>query len=215
MCAVARTSHRETSSAYSAFRANPAAAGPTESMTLCDGRHGTDVWLEFRERPRPADLSAADGRAPGRRQERGRSLADTYNFGGWFTAAGGRWPSEGPVPDVRPEGSGQRPRRSGSLEAIRAAMAAWLCDVPLQGGEPWPGCAAAAPGSGPCTRCTTIPGRPAGLRRLRGPGRVDPGTHRGGFRAVRPPRPGSMARRWRCWPGCAAHRTPRSARIPA
>ena len=28
------------------------------------------------------------------------------------------------MPDVRPEGSGQRPRRSGSLEAIRAA--AWL-----------------------------------------------------------------------------------------
>ena len=28
----------------------------------------------------------------------------------------------------------------------------------LQGGEPWPGCAAAAPGSGPCTRCTIIPG---------------------------------------------------------
>ena len=54
------------------------------------------------------DLSAADGRAPGRRQERGRSLADTYNLGGWFTAAGGQRPSEGPVPDVRPEGSGQR-----------------------------------------------------------------------------------------------------------
>jgi hypothetical protein len=72
------------------------------------------------------DLSAADGRAPGHRQERGRSLADTYNLGGWFTTAGGRRPSEGPVPDVRPEGSGQRPRRSGSLEAIRAATAAWL-----------------------------------------------------------------------------------------
>jgi hypothetical protein len=36
------------------------------------------------------------------------------------TAAGGRRPSEGPVPDVRPEGSGQRPRRSGLLEAIEA-----------------------------------------------------------------------------------------------
>ena len=72
------------------------------------------------------DLSAADGRAPGHRQERGRSLADTYNLGGWFTAAGGRRPSEGPVPDVRPGGSGQRPRRSGSLAAIRAATAAWL-----------------------------------------------------------------------------------------
>jgi hypothetical protein len=31
-------------------------------------------------------------------------------------------------------------------------------DVPLQGGEPWPGCAAAAPGSGPCARRTTTPG---------------------------------------------------------
>jgi hypothetical protein len=29
------------------------------------------------------------------------------------------------------------------------------------------------------------PGRPAGLPRLRGPGRVHPGTHRGGVRAVR------------------------------
>jgi hypothetical protein len=28
------------------------------------------------------DFSAADGRAPGRRQERGKSLADTYNRGG-------------------------------------------------------------------------------------------------------------------------------------
>ena len=102
------------------------------------------------------DLSAADGRAPGHRQERGRSLADTYNLGGWFTAA--PRPSEGPVPDMRPEGSGQRPRRPGSLEATRAATAAWQCDVPLQGGEPWPGCAAAAPGSVPCTRCTTTPG---------------------------------------------------------
>ena len=71
------------------------------------------------------DLSGADGRASGRRQERGRSLADTYNLGGWFTAAGGRRPSEGPVPDVRPEGSGQRPRRPGE-KAIRAATAAWL-----------------------------------------------------------------------------------------
>ena len=62
------------------------------------------------------------------------------------------------MPDVRPEGVRSAPRRSGSLEAIRAATAAWLCDVPLQGGEPWPGCAAAAPGSGPCTRCTTTPG---------------------------------------------------------
>jgi hypothetical protein len=51
------------------------------------------------------DLSAADGRASGRRQERGGSLADTYNLGGWFTAAVGRRPSEGLVPDVRPEGS--------------------------------------------------------------------------------------------------------------
>jgi hypothetical protein len=72
------------------------------------------------------DLSAADGRASGRRQERGRSRAGTYNLGGWFTAAGGRRPGEGPVPDVRPEGSGQRPRRPGSLAAIRAAAAAWL-----------------------------------------------------------------------------------------
>ena len=40
-----------------------------------------------------------------------------------LSAAGGRRPGEGPVPDVLPEGSGQRPRRSGSLAAIRAATA--------------------------------------------------------------------------------------------
>jgi hypothetical protein len=34
-------------------------------------------------------------------------------------------------------------------------------------------------------RWTPPPGRPAGLPRLRGPGRVHPGTHRGGVRAVR------------------------------
>src|SRR5512142_734435 len=98
------------------------------------------------------DLSTADGRAPGHRQERARSLADTDNLGGWFTAVGGRRPSEGPVPDVRPEGSGQRPRRSGSLEAIRAATAAWLGvtyrsvrlamgeGVLSPGGRRWSGC---------------------------------------------------------------------------
>jgi hypothetical protein len=42
----------------SAIRANPAPAGPIESITLCDGRHGTGVWPEFRERPRPARTSA-------------------------------------------------------------------------------------------------------------------------------------------------------------
>jgi len=42
-----------------------------------------------------------------------------------YDVLAGRRPSEGPVPDVRPEGSGQRPRRSGSLAAIRAATAAW------------------------------------------------------------------------------------------
>ena len=31
------------------------------------------------------DLSATNGQAPGRRQERDRSLAGTYNLGGWFT----------------------------------------------------------------------------------------------------------------------------------
>jgi hypothetical protein len=35
-----RHPNRKTSE-YSAFRANPAPAGPTESITLCDGRHGT------------------------------------------------------------------------------------------------------------------------------------------------------------------------------
>src|SRR5690242_684488 len=38
-----------TPAEYSA--GNPAPAGPTESITLCDGRYGTGVWPEFRERP--------------------------------------------------------------------------------------------------------------------------------------------------------------------
>ena len=51
------------------IRANPAPAGPIESITVCDGRHGTGVWPEFRERPRPARTSALlTGRAPGYRR---------------------------------------------------------------------------------------------------------------------------------------------------
>ena len=61
---------------------------------------------------------------------------------------------------------------------------------------------------------TTTPGRPAGLPRLRGPGRVHPGTHRGGVRAVRrrdrAARPGSGA----AGRACRA-RKPRSAQISA
>jgi hypothetical protein len=55
------------------------------------------------------ELSAADRRAPGRRQERGRSLAVRTTLVAGLPPPGGRWPVEGPVPDVRPEGSGQRP----------------------------------------------------------------------------------------------------------
>jgi len=51
------------------------------------------------------DLSAADSQAPGHRQERGRSLAGTDNPGSWLNTAGGRRPSEGPVPDVHRKGS--------------------------------------------------------------------------------------------------------------
>src|SRR2546423_7277969 len=65
--------------------------------------------------------------------------------------------------------------------AIRAATAAWLCDVPLQGGKPWPGCAAAAPGFRSLYEVYHHPGRLAGLPRLRGPGRVDPGLIVEGF----------------------------------
>jgi len=117
------------------------------------------------------------------------------------------------VPDVRPEGSGQRPRRSGSLEAIRAATAAWLCDVPLQGGEPWPGCAAAAPGSGPCTRCATTPGGRL-VFRVFGPGRVDPGLIVEGF-ALSGAATGQHGQVVALLAWLAAHRTPRSARISA
>jgi hypothetical protein len=140
----------------SAIRANPAPAGPTEAITVCDGRHGTGVWPEFRERPRPARISAplTAGHRGTARNAAGH-LPIRTTLGGWFTAAVG--PARARYRTCARKGSGQRPGRSGSLEAIRAATAAWLCDVLLQGGERWPGCAAAAPGSGPCTRCTTTP----------------------------------------------------------
>jgi len=163
------------------------------------------------------DLSAADGRAPGHRQERGRSVADTYDLGGWFTAAGGRRPSEGRVPDVRPEGSGQRLRRSGSLEAIRAATAARLgvtyrCNVASRG--------RAAPLRHrvlvPVRGCTTTPGGRlvfrvfAALAEL-----IRDSSWRGSRCPV--PRPGSTARQWRCWPGLprTGRPSPRRSRRPA
>ena len=36
--------HLTDPSAESAFRANSASAGPSESITLRGSRHGTDVW---------------------------------------------------------------------------------------------------------------------------------------------------------------------------
>src|SRR6202040_2634930 len=84
------------------FRANPAPAGPTETIRLCDGRHGTGVWPEFRERPRPARtsalLTAGHRGTPGTRQVTCRYVQP------WRLVHRRRRPSEGPVPDVRPEG---------------------------------------------------------------------------------------------------------------
>jgi hypothetical protein len=131
------------------------------------------------------DLSAADSRAPGHRQERGRSRADTHNLGGWFTAAAAAGPA-------RP-GAGRAPGRARSAAAAVRVTGGHHGgdgglagrDVPLQRGEPRPGCAAAAPGSGPCTGVHHQPGRPAGLPRRRGPGRADPGLIVEGFAPVR------------------------------
>ena len=160
------------------IRVSPRHQAPrTASKTV---EHSADA-LHHLDGSARTDLSAADGRASGRRQERGRSLAGTYNLGGWFTAAGGRRPSEDPVPDVRPEGSGQRPRRPGE-KAIRAATAAWLgvtnrCKVVSRGRAAPPRHRVPVPARG-------APSSRAAAARLRGPGRVHPGTHRGGVRAV-------------------------------
>ncbi len=87
------------------------------------------------------------------------------------------------MPDVRPEGAGQRPRWSGSLEAIRAATAAWLgvtyrCKVMSRGRVAPSRHRVPVPVRGPGHH---HPGRPGGLPRLRGPGRVDPGLIAEGF----------------------------------
>ena len=49
--------HQPSTSGTESICANPA-AGPAESITLCDSRCGTGVWPEFRERPRSARTSA-------------------------------------------------------------------------------------------------------------------------------------------------------------
>jgi len=107
--------------------ANPAPAGPTESITLCDGRHGIDVWPEFRERPRPARTSApltAGHRGTARNAAGHLPIRTTLRLVHRRRRGSAR----------REPGAGRAsgrvrsaPRRSGSLEAIRAATAAWLC----------------------------------------------------------------------------------------
>ena len=77
-------------------------------------------------RQSPARTSAPPTPAPGRRQERGRSIAGTYNPASRFSAARRSSACRGPVPNVRPGRCGQRPRQSGLLAAISAVTAAWL-----------------------------------------------------------------------------------------
>jgi hypothetical protein len=122
MSSQARSKKVQPASKYSAIRANPAPARPTEAITLCDGRHGTGVWPESRERPRPARTSAPLTPGTWAPQERGRSLAGTYNLGGWFTAAGG--PSAQRGPDA-----GRAPGR------VRSAAAAVRVTGGHQGGD--------------------------------------------------------------------------------
>ena len=100
---------------------------------------------------------------------------------------------------------------------VIAAVCGGLADLgePVVGDGPsWPGCAAAAPGSGPCARCTTTPGGPAGLPRLRGPGRVHPGLIVEGF-ALFDAATGQHGQAMPQLAWLAAHRTPRSAQISA
>jgi hypothetical protein len=153
---MAVAARRYPVSKYSAgIRANPAPRRADRVTHALYGRHGTGVWPEFRERPRPARTSAPLTAGPGHRQERDRSLAGTYNLGGWFTAA------------VGPERARCRTcARKGPVSG-RGGPGHWRPSRRRR----WPGCVTyrckvvslgrlrrRGTGSGPCTRCTTTTG---------------------------------------------------------
>ena len=181
--------------------------GRSSLITLCVSRHGqasgrNSVSVHGPHGPPPltAGHPGTAGNAAGHLPVRA-------------TLAAGSPPplaGEGPVPDVCPEGSGRRPRRSGSLEAIRAA--AWL-GVTYRGKVV--SCGRAAPPRHrvpvPGTGRTATPGGRlvfgvlAALAEL-----IRDSSRRGSRRPA--PRPCSTAGQWRCWAGFAAHPAPRSAR---
>jgi hypothetical protein len=180
--------------------------GRSSQITLCVSRHGTGVWPEFRERPRPARTSAPlTAGHPGTAGNAAGHLPVRATL-----AAGSPPPAgEGPVPDVCPEGSGRRPRRSGSLEAIRAA--AWLGvtyrgKVVSRGRAAPPRHRVPVPGTGR----TATPGGRLVFHVLAALAELIRDSSRRGSRCPAP-RPCSTARQWRCRPGFAAHPAPRSA----
>ena len=161
-----------------------------------------------------ADLRAADGRAPGHGRET-RQVTFRY-VQPWRLVHRRRRPSAQQGP-----GAGRAHGRAWPAAAAvrvtgghQGGLAG--CDVPLHDGEPWPGCAAAAPGSGPCTRCTATPGGRlvfhvfAALAEL-----IRDSSWRGSRCPA--PRPCSTARQWRCWPGLPRTGRPgrRGSRRPA
>ena len=147
------------------------------------------------------------GRAPGHRQERGRSLADTYNLGGWFTAVGPArarcrtCARQGPVSRRGGPGHWRPLGRRRRLDSVayrckvvsrgRAAPPRHRVPLPVRGAPPLRAAGWSSTSSRPLAELIRDP------------------SWRGSRCST--PRPGSTARQWRCWPGCAAHRTPRPA----
>ena len=186
-CAIAAT----TKHAESAFRANLALAGPAGSITLCDSRRGTGVWLEFRERPQSARTSAPL----------------TAGHLGTAMNTAGLLPARATVAAGSPPSAAAGPARA------RCRTCARKGPVSGRGGPGhWrPSGRRRRPGPGVRYRGKVVsrgrlrrrfrspseahyhPGRPAGLRRSRGPGRADPGLIVEGSRCPAP-RPGSTAR---------------------
>jgi hypothetical protein len=145
----------------SAIRANPASAGPIESITLCDGRHGTGVWPEFRGRPRPARTSAPLTAGHLGRNAAGHFPIRTTSAAGSPPPAAvgqrgpgaGRAPGKGPVSGRgdpghwRPSGRRRRPGsvtyRCNVVSRGRAAPPRHRVPLPVRGAPPlraggWP-----------------------------------------------------------------------------
>jgi hypothetical protein len=162
--------------------------GRSSQITLCVSRHGTGVWPEFRERPRPAWTSAPlTAGHPGTRARPGTRQVTCRCVRPWRPAAAA----------VRVTGGHQ--------------AAAWLGvtyrgKVVSRGRAAPPRHRVPVPGTGR----TATPGGRLVFHVLAALAELIRDSSRRGSRCPAP-RPCSTAGQWRCWPGFAAHPAPRSA----